>query len=85
MCFAMYLSKMVLGVGCCLDLSCKMCTLLKDRHQPMCSLYWVMCCVGGKSINAELASMVAAEFSQQYTLNGVTQAVVDKIVRVEKQ
>ncbi|ESP01385.1 hypothetical protein LOTGIDRAFT_186175, partial [Lottia gigantea] len=32
-------------------------------------------------VNAEIASMVAAEFSMQSTLNGVAQAVVDRVVR----
>ena len=34
-----------------------------------------------QSANATVASMVAHEFSEQSTLNGVAQAVVDKIVR----
>lgn len=33
-------------------------------------------------INREIASMVATEFSQQTTLNGVAQAVVDRVVRL---
>ncbi|XP_076459304.1 TGF-beta-activated kinase 1 and MAP3K7-binding protein 1-like isoform X2 [Babylonia areolata] len=32
-------------------------------------------------VNADIASMVATEFSMQTTLNGVAQAVVDKVVR----
>ena len=36
---------------------------------------------GTKHVNAEIAAMVAAEFAVQSTLNGVAQAVVDKIVR----
>ena len=37
--------------------------------------------MGRDHINAEIASMVASEFSVQSTLNGVAQAVVDKLVR----
>ena len=33
-------------------------------------------------VNIDIARMVAAEFSQQSTLNGVAQAVVDKVVRI---
>ena len=36
---------------------------------------------GTDHVNADIASMVATEFSQQSTLNGVAQAVVDKVVR----
>lgn len=33
-------------------------------------------------VNVDIATMVATEFSQQTTLNGVAQAVVDKVVRI---
>ena len=36
---------------------------------------------GREHVNAEIASMVASEFKVQSTLNGVAQAVVDKVVR----
>lgn len=37
---------------------------------------------GTETINGDIASMVAHEFSQQTTLTGVAQAVVDKVVRI---
>ncbi|KAL8600895.1 hypothetical protein ACOMHN_045032 [Nucella lapillus] len=37
---------------------------------------------GTERVNADIASMVATEFSMQTTLNGVAQAVVDKVVRI---
>ncbi|KAK7507282.1 hypothetical protein BaRGS_00001217 [Batillaria attramentaria] len=37
---------------------------------------------GTERVNADIAGMVATEFSQQTTLNGVAQAVVDKVVRI---
>ncbi|KAK3586022.1 hypothetical protein CHS0354_033144 [Potamilus streckersoni] len=37
---------------------------------------------GTEQVNAEIASMVAAEFAVQSTLNGVAQALVDKVVRI---
>ena len=36
---------------------------------------------GTDHVNVDIASMVVTEFSQQSTLNGVAQAVVDKVVR----
>ena len=38
--------------------------------------------LGTEHVNREIASMVATEFGIQSTLNGVAQAVVDKIVRL---
>jgi TAK1-binding protein 1 len=38
--------------------------------------------LGTEHANREIASMVATEFTQQSTLNGVAQAVVDKVVRL---
>ncbi|XP_070580706.1 TGF-beta-activated kinase 1 and MAP3K7-binding protein 1-like [Ptychodera flava] len=35
-----------------------------------------------KQVNYEIANMVAAEFTIQTTLNGVAQAVIDKVVRI---
>ncbi|XP_013386022.1 TGF-beta-activated kinase 1 and MAP3K7-binding protein 1 [Lingula anatina] len=37
---------------------------------------------GTQHVNADIASMVASEFSVQSTLNGVAQAVIDRIVRI---
>ncbi|XP_025089983.1 TGF-beta-activated kinase 1 and MAP3K7-binding protein 1-like isoform X2 [Pomacea canaliculata] len=37
---------------------------------------------GTERVNVEIAGMVITEFSQQTTLNGVAQAVVDKVVRI---
>lgn len=37
---------------------------------------------GSDMVNVEIARMVASEFSVQSTLNGVAQAVVDKVVRI---
>ena len=37
---------------------------------------------GRETINGDIASMVAHEFGQQTTLNGVAQAVVDRVVRI---
>lgn len=37
---------------------------------------------GSKHVNAKIAELVASEFAVQSTLNGVAQAVVDKIVRL---
>lgn len=37
---------------------------------------------GKEHVNAEIASMVASEFGIQSTLNGVAQAVIDKVVRI---
>ena len=37
---------------------------------------------GSEHVNADIAAMVAAEFAVQSTLNGVAQAVVDKVVRI---
>nr|UCK81543.1 TGF-beta-activated kinase 1 and MAP3K7-binding protein 1 [Arenicola marina] len=45
-------------------------------------LYRSLEAVGMESVNREIASMVAAEFASQSTLNGVAQAVVDKVVRI---
>ncbi|XP_014676751.1 PREDICTED: TGF-beta-activated kinase 1 and MAP3K7-binding protein 1-like [Priapulus caudatus] len=39
---------------------------------------------GTDQVNADIASMVAAEFSVQSTLFGVAQAVIDKIVRIHQ-
>lgn len=42
------------------------------------------CHTGTEQVNADVASMVAAEFAVQSTLYGVAQAVVDRIVRIHQ-
>lgn len=37
---------------------------------------------GREQVNGDIAKMVASEFSQQTTLTGVAQAVVDRVVRI---
>ncbi|ELT89411.1 hypothetical protein CAPTEDRAFT_160853 [Capitella teleta] len=60
-----------------LDATCSFLVLMSD------GLYKSLeTALGTEHANREIASMVATEFTQQSTLNGVAQAVVDKVVRL---
>ncbi|XP_074640394.1 TGF-beta-activated kinase 1 and MAP3K7-binding protein 1-like [Tubulanus polymorphus] len=62
--------------GIPLDESCRCLILMTD------GLYRSLeDATGAEHVNADLVAMVAGEFSVQSTLNGVAQAVVDKVVR----
>ncbi len=56
--------------------TCRFLVMMSD------GLYQSLEAVGKDSVNVEIAAMVAAEFGMQSTLNGVAQAVVDKVVRM---
>jgi len=60
-----------------IDSSCAFLLMMSD------GLYQSLQDATGKdSVNGEIATMVAQEFSQQTTLTGVAQAVVDRVVRI---
>lgn len=63
------------GLG--IDSSCAFMVLMSD------GLYQALAdATGTETVNGDIAKMVAQEFSQQTTLTGVAQAVVDRVVRI---
>lgn len=63
--------------GIPVDTSCSFLIIMSD------GLYHALQdATGIATVNTEVASMVAQEFSMQSTLNGVAQACVDKVVRI---
>ena len=71
------LSDPYVSEGIPLDESCQFLILMTD------GLYTsLQDALGCNAVNAEIASMVASEFQVQATLNGVAQAVVDRVIRI---
>ncbi|CAG5135814.1 unnamed protein product, partial [Candidula unifasciata] len=63
--------------GLPIDSSCAFMVLMSD------GLYQALAdATGTDTVNGDIAKMVAQEFSQQTTLTGVAQAVVDRVVRI---